>query len=181
MEIYKLKFTRLQNEIFRVLCIKAGEKMSQRQIAKTLKVSPTAVSKSVRVLEKEDLIKIKKDERLKLTYVELNRDSEKAISFKRIENLKMIYESGLDSYLEENFPGATIILFGSFSYGEDTTASDIDIAVIGIKKKEINLEKFEKLLEREIIINFYDSLKDVNKNLRSNILRGITLTGVGLI
>ena len=70
MEIYKLKFTQLQNEIFRVLCIKTGEKMSQRQIAKILKVSPTAVSKSIGHLEKEHLIKIDKNNFWRLENIE---------------------------------------------------------------------------------------------------------------
>ncbi|PIN80603.1 hypothetical protein COV16_00550, partial [Candidatus Woesearchaeota archaeon CG10_big_fil_rev_8_21_14_0_10_34_8] len=79
--------------------------------------------------------------------------------------------------LEEEFPGATIILFGSFSRGDDTSASDIDIAIIGRKEKEINLEKFEKLLERKININSYSALKDVHKDLRENICNGIVLVG----
>ena len=177
MDIYKLKFTRLQNEIFRLLCVKSGGKMSQRQIAKILKVSPTAVAKSIKDLEKYDLIKIEKDKRLKLTYIELNRDSEKSISFKRVENLKMIYESELDVYLEGNFPGAAIILFGSFSRGDDRVESDIDIAIVGIKRKDLNLENFEKLLERKIIINFYSSFHEIEKHLRNNIFNGIILTG----
>ena len=39
METYKQKFTRLQSEIFSLFCFKAGEKLSQRTIAKFLKVS----------------------------------------------------------------------------------------------------------------------------------------------
>ena len=77
----------------------------------------------------------------------------------------------------ENFPEATIILFGSYSFGEDTVDSDIDIAVIGSEKMSINLDKYEKLLEREIIINFYKNFKGIDKNLRENIARGIILKG----
>ena len=175
--MYKLKFTQLQNEIFRLLCIKTGEKMSQRQIAKILKVSPTAVSKSIGHLEKEHLIKIDKNNNIKLNYISLDRDSEKAISFKRIENLKMLYESGLPNFLENTFPGSTIILFGSYSKGEDTFDSDIDIAIIGNKKKDINLEKFEYLLEREVILQFYEKFKDIHEHLKNNILSGILIGG----
>ena len=33
MDIYKVKFTSLPGDVFRLLCIKAGETLSQRQIA----------------------------------------------------------------------------------------------------------------------------------------------------
>jgi len=177
MDTYKLKFTRLQSEIFRLLCIKVGEKINQRQSAAFLKVSPTAVAKAIRLLEKENLIKIHVDKRINLTQIELNRDRPHTLELKRAENLKFIIESGLSDFLEESFPGCTIILFGSYSRGEDTIKSDIDIAVIGSKQKNIDFSVFEKKLEREIIPQFYNSLKEVNKELRENILNGIVLAG----
>ena len=175
--MYKLKLTRLQNEIFRLLCIKAGEQLNQRKIAKFLRVSPTAVSKSIKKLEKENLIRITRQRKMNLLLIDLNRDNESALDQKRIENLKLIYEAGLVNFLEEQFPGTTIILFGSFSRGDDTLSSDIDIAVIEGKEKEIDLEEFEKLLERKIIINFYSSFKKIHKHLKDNILNGILLSG----
>lgn len=181
MDMYKLKFTRLQNEIFRLLCIKVGTLMNKRTISGFLNVSPTAVSKALVGLEKEELIKIKKDPKMNLSLIELNRDNQETMQLKRVENLKMLYESELIDILEENFPGTIIILFGSYSYGEDTKRSDIDIAIIGAKQKEIELEKFERLLEKEININFYQDFKCIHKNLRSNIFNGIILIGrIGL-
>lgn len=171
--MYKLKFTKLQNEIVRLLCIKTGISLNQREIARILKVSPTAVAKAIKLLEKEDLIKVEKSKTMNLTSIQLNR--EKAIALKRIENLKQIYESGLAEFLNEKFPGSTIVLFGSYSLGEDTTKSDIDIAVIGSKEKEINLTNYDKLLERTIFLHFYDELRKINGNLRENIINGITL------
>jgi Mn-dependent DtxR family transcriptional regulator len=54
--MYKLKWTPLEKEIFSLLCIRAGEKLSQREIAKILKVFPTAVANSLQKLkEKCDL------------------------------------------------------------------------------------------------------------------------------
>jgi len=177
MDMYKLKFTKLQNEIFRLLCIKAGNSLNQREIAKLLKVSPTAVSKALPLLGKEGVVKIEKMKSMNLKAIELNRDDERAIDFKRVENLKMIYESGIVKLLEDSFLGAAIILFGSYSRGDDVASSDIDIAVIGCKEKEKELDKFEKLFEREIIINFYDNWKEIHKNLRDNILNGIVFSG----
>ena len=61
--------------------------------------------------------------------------------------------------------------------GEDLSNSDIDIAVIGRKEKEINLNHYEKELERKIHINFYNSFKHIHKNLKENICNGILIAG----
>ena len=176
--MYKLKFTRLQNEILRLLCIKAGIRLNQREIARLLRVSATAIGKALNALKKDDLIKVEKSKTMNLSAIQLNRDNIMAMAFKRIENLKMLYESGMVWYLEDSFPSCVIILFGSYSYGEDTIKSDIDIAIIGSKKKDIDLTRFYKMLERPVVLNFYDDLKEINKNLRSNIISGIVLAGV---
>lgn len=184
MVMYKLKWTRLQTEILRLLCIKAGQTLNLRGIARSLKVSPTAVSNALTELEKEELVKIKKSEAINLLAIEFNRDNSKAVQLKRVENLKMIYESGLSDFLYNEFPGCTIILFGSYSKGEDVyfgsgneRNSDIDIAIIGIKSKDIDLTKFNKLLERVILVNFYKSWSEIHKHLKDNILNGIVLGG----
>jgi len=177
MDIYKLKFTRLQNEIFRLFCINAGESLNKREISLILKVSPTAVANALHLLQEEELISIKKEKKFNLSYINFNRDSQKAINFKRAENLKLLYESNFLECLEEEFSGTTIILFGSYAYGEDTTKSDIDIAIVGAREKEINLKKFEAFLKREINLNFYSSFKEIHKELKNNILNGIVLSG----
>ncbi len=84
MNPYKLKFTRLQNEIFRLLCIKAGMSLNQRGIAGILEVSPTAVSKAIKGMEKEEMIKVEKSQTMNLISVSLNRDNPKAIALKRV-------------------------------------------------------------------------------------------------
>ena len=114
---------------------------------------------------------------MNLTSVSLNRDSPRVLALKRVENLHLVGESGLASFLEESFPGCTIILFGSYALGEDTLKSDIDIAVIGTKGKQLDLSRFEKALEREIRITFFPGLVGMDKHLKSNICNGITLAG----
>lgn len=175
MDIYKLKWTVLEQEIFSLLCIKAGEKLSQREVAKILSVSPTAVSNSIKKLKENNLIKVEKTKTI--NFVSFNRDEHGAVELKRAENLKNIYISGLSDYLEKELAGATVILFGSYSRGEDTGTSDIDVAVVERKDKLLELEKFEKVLNRKINVNFYDSWKRIHKNLKNNILTGITLHG----
>jgi predicted nucleotidyltransferase len=175
MDTYKLNFTILELEIFSLLSLKAGEKLSQRDIAKELKVSPTAVANSVKKLIGKNLIKLERTKTI--NFISFNRDNPKAIELKRVENLKQIYLSEIHDFLEEKLAGATIILFGSYSKGEDTNTSDIDIAVIGRKDKVMDLKVFEKRLNRKININFYDSWKNIHKHLKNNILNGIVISG----
>jgi len=177
MDTYKQKFTILQLDIFRLLCIKAGEKINQRQIAKILNVSPTAIAKSLLKLEHGGLIKINKHPEMNLTLIEFNRDNQKAINLKRAENLKIIYESNLTEFLIDHHPGCTIILFGSYAKGEDTIKSDLDLAVIGSKIKKLDFKNFEKKLEKEIRINYYKTFNEIHKHLKENLCNGIILSG----
>jgi len=175
MDMYKLKWTNLQARIFSLLAKKAGESLSQRETAKILKVSPTAVSKSIKKMKNTNLIKIEKTKTI--NFISFNRDEKKAIELKRVENLRNIYLSGLSGYLEEQLAGAAIIMFGSYSLGEDTKDSDIDIAVIERKQKALALNKYEKVLNRKINLNFYRSWKDIHTNLKNSILEGLLLHG----
>jgi len=177
VNIYKLKLTNLQQEILRLMFVKAGLSLNQRQIAKFLAVSPPAVMKALPDLEKESLIKIKQDRETKRWSVELNRDNHRVMQLKRADNLKLVYETGLADFLEKEFAGATVILFGSYSRGDDIINSDIDIAVISRKEKEADLTNYEKEIERRININFYDSFKHIHKHLKENLCNGIILAG----
>src|SRR3989344_2142380 len=164
VNIYKLKLTNLQQRIIRLLFSKAGISLNQRQIANFLGVSPPAVMKALPGLEGEGLAKIAHDKETKRWSIELNRDNHRVMQLKRADNLKLVYETGLADFLEKEFAGATIILFGSYSRGEDIVDSDIDIAVIGRKEKEIDLKKYEKEMERKININYYDSFRKIHKH-----------------
>lgn len=173
MDIYKVKWTVLVQNVFSLLCQRSGEKMSQRKIAKELDISPTAAGTAVKALEKIGLAK--KEKTKTINFISLNR--EEATALKRVENLKSIYVSGLATHLEETLPGSTIILFGSYARGEDTTRSDIDIVVIGRGEKAVKVEPYEKSLRRRINMNFYRTWKEMSKELRNNILNGIILHG----
>jgi predicted nucleotidyltransferase len=157
--------------------INAGKSFNARNLAVDLEVSQPAISKALPLLEKEKIILIEKDKASGRFSIALNRDSKKNFEMKRAENLGLIYESGLADFLQENFPGATIILFGSYSRGDDNLDSDIDIAIINNKQKQIDLSKFESILFRKIVLQFYKNFKDIHKNLKDSILNGIILSG----
>lgn len=181
VDIYKLKFTILQLEIMRFLFVKAGASFNARALSIPLDVSQTAIAKSLPLLEKEGLVKIEKERESGRWSIMLNRDNPQVIGLKRAENLQMLYESGIVSFLEDELPGAAIILFGSYSRGDDTVKSDIDIAVIGRKEKKLDLAPFEAMLERKINPNFYPSFREIHKDLRENLFNGIVLVGgIGL-
>src|SRR3990172_8452498 len=114
VNIYKLTLTVLQQEILRLLSVKAGISLNQRQIANFLKVTPPAVMKALPGLHTESLIKVQQDKESKRWSVELNRDNQRVMQLKRADNLKLIYESGLADFLEKEFAGAAIVLFGSY-------------------------------------------------------------------
>jgi len=177
VNIYELKLTNLQQQILRLLFVKAGTALNQRQISRVLSVSQPAVMKALPFLQKEKLVSLEQDKDSKRWAISLNRDNNKIMQLKRADNLKLIYESGLFDYLEKEFAGAVIILFGSYARGEDTLASDIDFAVVGRKEKTVNLTRFENAFERKININFYDSFKVIHKHLRENLFNGIVLAG----
>jgi len=126
MDTYKVKWTKLQAEIFRFLSVNAGKSFNLRGVAKALKVSPTAVGNALLELEKEKLVSVERHKTMNLIVIGLNRDSERALDLKRVENLKMVYESGIVVFLRDEFPGTTLILFGSYSRGDDIHTSDID-------------------------------------------------------
>jgi len=160
----------------RLLFVKVGTLLNMNNIAKNLHVSQPAVLKAIPLLQKEGFIIAQQDKDSSRWSIELNRDDKRIIGLKRSDNLKQIYESGLVKHIYDLFPGATVILFGSYAHGEDTANSDIDLAVIDGDKKEID-KKFSKILEREIVINYYKSFKSIDSSLLSNILNGITLKG----
>ncbi|MFH0961512.1 MAG: MarR family transcriptional regulator [archaeon] len=171
------QLTRLQHSILRQLFIKAGTALTARAISLALNVSQPAVSKALPRLQKEELVLVAKDRATKRLAIQLNRENPLAIGLKRADNLKQIYESGLSQFVQDNLAGSVVILFGSYSHGEDATASDIDLAVIGLKEKELDLAEFEKRLGREIIMNFYESFGRIDKPLLGNVLSGIVLKG----
>lgn len=174
MDWDKLKFTKLDNEIMEFLFRNPTTSFMGKEIANKVKVSQTAVAKSISRLSKIGLVN---REKKILLSIKLNRDDKDLFELKRIYNLKSIYSSGLLEKLSKNLPGSTIILFGSYSSGEDTEESDIDLAIIGYKDKKIDLMKFENKLQRKIQIHYFNNLKDIEKNLRESIINGITLKG----
>lgn len=175
MDYNKLKFTRLENEIFEFLFRNPSGEFTGKELASSLGFSQTAISKSIRRLSKLGLLNVKKKVILSIS---LNREKKEIYVLKRLFNLREIYFSGLIDKLSESFPGASVVLFGSYFYGEDMEDSDIDIALLGYSEKKMNLNKIEIKLNRKIQLHFFEKSEDIEENLRENIFNGIVLCGV---
>lgn len=149
-----------------------------RSVAKLLDISPTSSSKYLKQLENEKIIFSEK--KYGHLIFKANTESKKYRVEKRNYNLKSLYDTKLISSLvkEYNHPEA-IVLFGSYFKAEDNEESDIDILIISPLKKELNLEKYEKKLQRKIqLFNFSkEEFKKTNKNLKNSWLNGIVLEG----
>ncbi|MEK6925842.1 MAG: nucleotidyltransferase domain-containing protein [Nanoarchaeota archaeon] len=145
-----------------------------REMERELKMPLPSVIRYIKELVKEEILK--KEEVGKVVFYSANRGSENFVLEKKLHNIRLIYNSGLLSYLREELSNPTIVLFGSYSKGEDTEDSDIDIYVETPSKKQINLDKFKKVLKREIQIFQYKDINEIkNNNLSNNIINGITL------
>ncbi|MBI4452943.1 nucleotidyltransferase domain-containing protein [Candidatus Woesearchaeota archaeon] len=146
-----------------------------RGLSRLLKLSmPTIISVTDDLAKENFIIKIKSGF---ITQVQANRESIKFIRKKRIYNLAIVFESGIVEHLVKiyNHP-QSIILFGSFSRGDDIEKSDVDIAVITKKKVDFDARQYEKSLGRNISIHEID-LNDVSKEFRLNLANGIVLEG----
>ncbi len=152
-----------------------------RELSRKLKKSPTTISKYLKELEKEGILKSK--EKFNHLLFKANIEKEEFRQLKINYNLKKISESGFVNFLirEFNEPKA-IVLFGSFAKGENIKASDIDLLVITSLKKEINIEKFEHKFGHKIQLFLFsdgelEKMKEKNKELLNSFINGIKLHG----
>ena len=60
----------------------------------------------------------------------------------------------------------SLFLFGSSARGTAHEWSDIDVAVVGRKNKVLSLDKFEKMLQRKIHVQFFTSFVIIYSNIK---------------
>lgn len=151
-------------------------KLRVRQIERELRLPLPSVIRYCKELEKEEILKKESVSGI-LTY-SADRSSKKYLLGKKLFNMKSAFESGLVDYLIKEHSNPVIVLFGSYSKGEDLESSDIDLYIETPSKKEIKLEKFEKILKRRIQVFNHSNIKQIsNFHLANNILNGIVLNG----
>jgi len=144
-----------------------------REISRKVGVAPTSIRMNIKQLLKEKLIKVQKSKPFD-GYV-ADREDDQFLFYKRIYNLYSLYS--LKELIVESVQPKAIILFGSYSKGEDIETSDVDLIVISKVKKEINFGKFEKILSRKINAMFIDKLEKLDDNIKDKAINGIVLYG----
>jgi predicted nucleotidyltransferase len=97
-------------------------------------------------------------------------------NYKKIYNISFLIESGIIEHIWNRIMPKSIILFGSYSRGEDDETSDIDIFVEA-KQEKIDTSKFEKKLCRKIQLHFNPDFKSYSSELKNNIINGTILYG----
>jgi len=145
-----------------------------RELARRSGISAPTILLAVNILLKKNLIDMHKKGNMKIVKAS---GSTEFIRIKRIENIRRVYESGIIDYLRDLYEKPmAIILFGSFSRGDDTEKSDIDIAVVTKQHEEAGIDLYEKKFNRKISIHEVD-VKKISKEFYSNLANGIVMDG----
>jgi len=164
-------------KILKVFFYSPSKRFGLKEISSNSCIAHTSVKKELKKLIKQGLIKkevqIKGKRKFPLYFANVN---DKFKFLKKISNEYQIRNSGLIEYLVSELMPNTIVLFGSFSKGEDAEESDIDIFVeAGIK--EINLKKFERNFKKKINITFKQDINNLKREFLNNVINGIILYG----
>lgn len=149
------------------------QEIGVREYSRMAKITPPTASKLLKEFGSEGLLKEKKD-KLYLLF-RANRESNHLKDLSRIywrEKFDELFEE-----FEKEMPGSRVIIFGSLSKLEAKKDSDIDLAVISKYLRKINMERFEKKYGRKIQAFYFKSMKDINTNLKENILEGFVIKG----
>jgi len=149
-------------------------KFHLRELERLTKLSLPAVKEITQKLEKEGLLKSKKEKMVKNFYAARNQ---KFIRLKRLYNIYSLFSVGLIDYLKNIYEEPeSIVLFGSYSKGEDISQSDIDIAIITSSHKEIEISGFEKKLTRKIR-TYEVQIKKAERDFLNTLVNGIVMHG----
>lgn len=148
------------------------------EISRDAELAHTSVKKNLDELIKLGLIieSAEKKGGRKFPIYKANLNNRLFKKYKMIYNLFSLLESGVIEFIEEKLMPKSIILFGSYQRGEDTENSDIDIFV-ECREDKLNVDKFEKKLNRNIQLHFKENFNLYSKELKNNVINGIVISG----
>jgi|APSaa5957512576_1039674.scaffolds.fasta_scaffold33816_2 predicted nucleotidyltransferase len=165
-------------KILKVFLFNPTEKFGLRELSRLSKISPKSVMNYLKEFEKEKLIKIEELKGAKAYSLMVDRQEVK--NYTKMAIQFELEDSDLVDYLWDNFSPEAIILYGSFARGEITDESDIDIFLLGVDviNAKIDIDSYEKKLDREIQIMGEKTLKEVpSKEFKNNLINGVVLRG----
>ena len=152
-----------------------------RELSRIVKINHTTVRKYLNGLVKESLLKKVEFGTFSSYSILLSRGY---LNLKLFYNLDKLWKSGLIDELISKFEIPTIVLFGSYAHAEDRKDSDIDLCIISNVniKKELELSKYEKRLNRKVSLHIFtkkewSDLKNKNPNMVNSIINGIVILG----
>jgi DNA-binding transcriptional ArsR family regulator len=122
-------------------------RISVREYARIREISPPTASKLLEEYRKAGLLK--KEEERRFFYYFADKGSDLFIDLSRMYWKIIFQDAGLTGLLEGRFANSVIILFGSLSKAEAKPDSDVDIAVFGSGRKEVDMSKPEKQTEKK--------------------------------
>lgn len=160
--------------VLRVFLESPTESFGLRELSRISGLAPLSVMRYLKDFQKEELIS--RYEKNKIPFYRANRDNLNFVLYKKMSIYFEINNSGFVDFVWDNLAPKAIILFGSYARGESIETSDIDICVIG-KENKVNLDNFEKTLNKKIHITFIENIKDTPTELRNNIINGTILRG----
>ena len=147
-------------------------RISVRQYARLMKITPPTASALLKSYEAEGLLLKERDRNYIMFYS--NKENPVFVGLSRLYWSYVL--QGLVEFIENKAASPAVILFGSLSKAEVKPDSDIDLAIFA-HEKPLDLSSFEKKLKRKIQIFWFDSVKTVPKDLANSIINGYTLTG----
>lgn len=145
-----------------------------REIARLTGLSAPGVLKILKKLKKENLLKSERENVVENISALRN---ERFLVLKKTYNLLSLFDSGLIQCLKDKYeePEA-IVVFGSYSRGEDVSGSDIDIAVVTQKETQIQCKEYENYLKRKISI-YEIQMSNIDKEFLNNLANGMVVYG----
>jgi predicted nucleotidyltransferase len=146
-----------------------------RQLAYESGLSTTSVSNACKKLISNKIIKVAKNDITK--EFRANLESDEYFNAKKLFNQFLINSSGLVEEIKKELNPKVVVLFGSYSKGEDIEKSDIDLLAISARKKELDLARYEKLLSRKIHLIMIENFKKSDKEFVNSIINGVVLYG----
>ena len=165
----------IAREILKVFFQQPTGQFAYREIERMTGFSIGTVSRYIKALVKEGFVKSKKSANSILVSANLNNSL--FIHIKRAYNIEALYSSGLIECLLTALRPDTLVLFGSYSKGEDDEGSDIDIASIHGRVDLPDIRRFEKVLKRKVNIVQIKSPKDSENEFINSLANGIVLAG----
>src|SRR3989344_6751836 len=117
-----------RQKVLEVLFKLPEKEFSLTDLAEAASVSKANIGEILKEFHKIGFIQIIKFSNL--WRIKANRTNRNFLKSKLVYNLDIIFQSGIIDTIKECFNNPkSIVLFGSFSKGEDISTSDIDIAV----------------------------------------------------